>query len=1193
MAKIVEGVALLAAGIALFFVAPELLITDAVYTFLSSAAVAIGTTGISLTLAGVAQALQAGPSAPFSVRQAAAPRQIVYGQCRVAGIVLYISTTNNGHDLNQVIAWGGHRFSSIDTIYIDGRATHIGAGGADNGNTYQDDSGNNYSFGSAVHVFHSPGTVPGTYFSDLGSRDSKWTSDCTLDGIAASYVRCTFDANKFSGMPGIKANVHGKSDIWDPRTQTNGYSNNAALIICDLLCNSDYGVGCNYATEIDEVQLIAAANLCDEQVALANGASESRYTLNGFFDTSSTPGDTLDAMLACCEGRISYSGGRWKIYPAAFYGSGLQFSSNDFAGPIKWAPRRKYRDLINTVRATYVSPKYPYAIVGYNQDNKDPNVWSGQWQPTDIPEYAQDSGHGYSSDANLAADGGVKLYGQRSYRFVTSVAMAQRLAKIFLMRNRLQGSGTLQMQLSAYQCLAQDVITVTFPALNWTNKYLEVQTMRFTPKIGSTATSASGNAESPSLYVELDVIETDPSVYFWSIAEERGVLNTASPQISISQQPNPPTSLVLESGADSAVIGTDGVVIPRIHASWIEPDDPFVQSGGLVELQYQSVGQAWVGIHLGPTITDYFITGVVTGHQYNVQIRSLRPGGAASGFMSAGPHTVSSTQSVFSTTNISGLGALATRNYVDFASGVIQGAGALATQSSVDLAGGQILNKSAQYLHYSTGLSIEQLRPLEPNAEQTTGKSVDLLADGQVYVRVKGTEAQGGIIVGHSYGMNIVPNPGFEFGASGSPVGDNWYVGVEIPATGFFSTLREVGYVPSTGACNLLIRILPNVNSGSGAPPTLRILSTPLPTNGGQQIFIGASIRWDENMGIPAGANIIQRIGLYCQDVNGNIFAEANLPDVVNNQHGAWYQYYGTVTVPVNTSAVRMQLCSFVTSQNTAIGNGLCADMRFDDVFCVPQLTSSTLLNPQGSIAPTQPILINYQTSKNSISVTWAQQSVYRSDGTSLTLIPGGITYLNLSASTSYYIYPYIDVPTSMLYFVNGAVSAPTGPSALMATQTALDGRIPIPPIVATTLSSTNGGSSGGTGGGSDRCPEAAELVEVKGKGQIPAGEVQAGDFIKGRSFRFQNDVFRRVLQVHTKSCVAWRIVAGHRVSPCEPVYFGDTWQPAYRASSVVDTQQGTKMFISVEAGVEDQEMNYYLVAGTPLLIHNAYQLPC
>jgi hypothetical protein len=710
MAKIVIGAAMVAGSVVAMAVNPEL-----AGVALKMAELGISM-GASLTMGGIADELRGGPHNGFSTRQPAAARQCIYGQVRVTGTIIYESTTGSSHNLNQVIAWAAHSCQSIDNLYLDGRQLHAGAaigeGNRGLNATFTDDAGNKYNLGDVVWWSNlALGQSGGHWYVDLHNQNTAyWDDTCTLKGICATYLRCTYHSNAFPGIPGVKAMVHGKNDIYDPRTKTSGYTNNAALVIADFLCNSEFGIGCDYATEIDEDQLIAAANICDEQVQLAvlptsetlawvaytsytvgtrfiaggvvytvttaytslnrfglhdlpnitkasTATTESRYTINGFFDTNSAPGDTLDSMLMACEGHISYSGGRWKIYPAAWYGTNLAFDESDLTGKVQWTPKHKYRDLVNTVRATYVSPCYPYAVTGYDQDNKDTNIFNGAWQPTDAPEYAQDAGHGYDSDANLAADNDIKLYADRRYQFVTSCATVQRLMKIHLLRNRQQGSGILPMNLSSYQTQAQDVIEMSFPAFGWVDKYLEVQQFHFVPSINS-----KDGKTAPSIACELQVVETDPSVYSWSTAEERGVEDTPSPTLDADTTVNPPTNLALEDDSSTSVMLADGTSKTRMLVTWTAPDDPFVTSGGHIQIQYQfvTVDSTEPSGTLSPTqnADGTWSSGWVSGGQVNgdaryayldgiggyqsitVQIRATRANGAASDWVASGLATL-------------------------------------------------------------------------------------------------------------------------------------------------------------------------------------------------------------------------------------------------------------------------------------------------------------------------------------------------------------------------------------------------------------------------------------------------------------------------------------------------------------------------------------------------------------------------
>lgn len=257
------------------------------------------------------------------------------------------------------------------------------------------------------------------------------------------------------------------------------------------------------------------------------------------------------------------------------------------------------------------------------------------------------------------------------------------------------------------------------------------------------------------------------------------------------------------------------------------------------------------------------------------------------------------------------------------------------------------------------------------------------------------------------------------------------------------------------------------------------------------------------------------------------------------------------------------------------------------------QLGISTDLNKQGSIAPGQTITMSITYNDTSIQISWTSQSVLRSDQTVLTTNTIGSPYSStgLTASTKYYMYPFIDARSGTIGFAN-SLPPTTSPSTTAAIGSAFDGRIQLPPIVIQTL--TAGGTGGsGTGGGGGSCPEENELVDIEGLGQVRAEEVKAGQFIKGYSFALKQDIYRKIIQASYQSCSAWRMVDGYRVTPCEPIYKNDRWMPAFRAlGSIFDDLVGYRIDIVVEAD-EFDEHNYWLVGRKEnLLIHNSFILP-
>lgn len=641
---------------AAFVVAPYLAPVIITNSLLASAVFQVGLAGLSMTFGGIEEALRGNQAIDVSTRQPAQPRQCIYGVSRVAGTVIGEWTTGSNKDfLSQAIVWAGHPCEKIAELYVDSKLVHF-SNDAPFGNasdsTFQDDSNNDYSFGG---LYMEPRLGPNNaYMASLGANVPQWTPDMLGMGLCWCYIKYTYSVSKYpNGTPNARATIWGKNTIYDPRTDTTGWSNNAALCIADFLCDPVFGFGFNMQSDIDLDQLVAAANICDEQVPLAAGGTEARYTINGAFDTSTSPGDVLASLLDAMAGRISYVGGLVKIYPAAWISPTLAFDASDLVDAVMWSPMRKLRDLVNGVKGTYIAPNYPYSVAGnfYGTNGQDSNGntqnnFQYEWQPTDFPPYVQDADHGYSVNQPLLNASGQELWADLRLQFVTSAATAQRLAKIKLMRNQQQGSGTLPFNMGGYQCQPMDVIQFTFEPLQMTDQALEILSLRFAQK-------ADSDSGVPSLHIEVDVAQTHVSVYEWSLSEEQTPSGGISPQINSAGNVATPIALALTDGPATALVGADGVVQPRISAAWTAPPDIFVSQ---IHVQFQENG--WNEWQDAGTVDaanrSTLIPGVVAGQTYNVRIRAVKPNGATSAWVAAGPHTVSNTLSQINSLGIAG-----------------------------------------------------------------------------------------------------------------------------------------------------------------------------------------------------------------------------------------------------------------------------------------------------------------------------------------------------------------------------------------------------------------------------------------------------------------------------------------------------------------------------------------------------------
>lgn len=634
--KIITGAALLAAFTVGMIATGGSLAMLAAAMYMSTAvgsAVILGVASIAagLVMGGIAEMLYHTPGSAIAARNPIAPWQVIYGQQMVGGTIVDIGETGSHEKfLHMIIVTAAHQCQSFDGLWLDGKQVWLAgdplSGCSDDGGTHYDLSGLAYNHKGRVYAQAFLGSPTQAACQDYITRsDGHWTSAHTLSGRSYIYLRLTYDTSVFpSGMPQVKTLWKGKNDILDTRDSTRKYTTNAALCVADFLQNQDYGLHCA-PTEINQTALIAAANLCDTYTV--TGTIEPLYALNGVFNLASNPGEIINNMLSACAGQISYNAGQFSIYAAGWRGASCALDQTDLLAPIKYRPKRKVRELYNCVRGTFLSPYGPIVTRGPGVQIGQINPWDGQWQYTDTPEYAEDVAHGYTSNAWLDSDG-QNLYLNTKFPFTISVSTCQRLAKIMLERNRQQGSGTLQCSLSAYGIQPLDIIQFSYPRFGWVDKLFEVSATRLTMK--------SEDGKPPVPVVELDIVETDPRVYSWAGEEEKNLAGQAGPLVPSTFVVVPPTGLTLTDDATTAIGKQDGTSMARLLLQWTAPMDPYVTSGGAIQIQYQTDGVTWVDVGTVSGDANYkYIDNIATNALITVRIRSVRASGSTSDWLTA------------------------------------------------------------------------------------------------------------------------------------------------------------------------------------------------------------------------------------------------------------------------------------------------------------------------------------------------------------------------------------------------------------------------------------------------------------------------------------------------------------------------------------------------------------------------------
>ena len=279
-----------------------------------------------------------------NARDATAPVDFVYGQIRKGGTVSYYESTGEKNKfLHQIIVLAGHEVEQIGDIYVNDEIVTLDGDGFVTGDTWN----------SKIRIQKFDGSQTSAPADLLAESEltgpNALTADFVGNDIAYLYVRYEYDGEVFaSGVPLITAVVQGKK-VYDPRTSTTAYSNNAALCIRDFI-TSTYGLSDN---AIDDVSFSAAANESDENVALSGGGTEKRYTINGIVKASSPTGKVLGDMATACAGTLFWGSGYWKLKVGAYTAPVKTLTLDDLRGPINLQTRSSTRDSFNGVGGTF------------------------------------------------------------------------------------------------------------------------------------------------------------------------------------------------------------------------------------------------------------------------------------------------------------------------------------------------------------------------------------------------------------------------------------------------------------------------------------------------------------------------------------------------------------------------------------------------------------------------------------------------------------------------------------------------------------------------------------------------------------------------------------------------------------------------------------------------------------------------
>ena len=466
------------------------------------------------------------PEADFAdrknmARDSTKPIRFVYGSARVGGVVRYIeSSGTDSRFLHLICVFAAHECEAIDQVYFGDKLV-VDAG------VVQGD------YSSKVTYIEELGDQTEANASIVADTPDGWTNDHKLLGHTYAYFKLDYDTSLFRGTPNISAVIRGKNDIYDPRTETTGYTDNHALCVRDWILHplgmNAIPEGGTFADVLDEQSFIDAANVADELAASGVGTTEKRYTVNGSISIEAEPINSLRSLLKAGAADYQYVQGKYRIISGEYAGpisqsasSNPNFDESDLIGGISFAPTQSASSSINAVKGTFIDPGQDY-------------------EPVDFVQLVVD---------DYVTDDKQEMFADTKFQFTNSSTMARRLSKIALEQSRYGVSVNITLKYRALEYSKGDRITLSIAQFGWVEKVFKINDLSFTLSNG----------------VELSLSEDAESIWAW---EEGDALAVDSPPLLTLPDPtfvDIPTNF---AASESLFLGNDQKTVKsRVSFAW-------------------------------------------------------------------------------------------------------------------------------------------------------------------------------------------------------------------------------------------------------------------------------------------------------------------------------------------------------------------------------------------------------------------------------------------------------------------------------------------------------------------------------------------------------------------------------------------------------------------------------------------------
>lgn len=511
-------------------------------------------------------------------------RKIIFGRTMAASDLRYWETWGNDYTkFDEVIAVATHRIHSFQETYIEEELVGL-SGGAATG-----------TYAGALSVSQ---TTTGGHLAAGGG--SLWNSSAKMTGVPHYVFKWVYDEKKLpQGIPSRYTRVVEGAYVYDPRRDsTRGGSgthraddqstwayatldsngqpigrNNALQMLWYLLgwrINNKLVAGRGVdLSDIDFEGFIAAANDAEAEeyytdMILSTG--DAHTTNEGIISADGLLGELLDL------------GGLWtyRITRNDVAEVAVALDDDDVVegGAVQWVPFKPMSDKYNEVAGTFIDPSAT-------------SLYQARAYPTVI-------------DASYQAQDGYKKRKTQNFQCVQDSALAQKLARLLLNRDRYQGEFSATFNLRALRARVWDIVWLSLERYGFEDKPFRVIRQ---------AISAEG--------VEMVLREEDASIYSGGTVVEQQPPSAGSKY--------DPRMRVLVTGMNLAtgfIEGEDGTTQDALIVTW----NPAPSNVRRTEVQFK--------LHSDPDETKWqnaamttsdaascAIAPVVPGTEYDVRVR--------------------------------------------------------------------------------------------------------------------------------------------------------------------------------------------------------------------------------------------------------------------------------------------------------------------------------------------------------------------------------------------------------------------------------------------------------------------------------------------------------------------------------------------------------------------------------------------